>query len=420
MHLVILSQYFPPEIGAPQARLSELAARFADRGHRVTVLTAMPNYPEGRVQAGYGGLFCRERQGRVQVIRTWIYATNSLGTARRLASYLSFVASAMFFGTFLLPAADFVLVESPPLFLGIAGYWLSRLKGARLIFNVSDLWPDSVVRLGKLRPGSAAHRFALWLERIFYLKAWMITGQGRGILDDIGRRFPATRRFLVSNGVDPALFSRQRRSARLRTELGEGRSCIAMYPGLHGLAQGLEQVVDAAAQLRDLSDLMILFVGDGAEKPALQQRARELGVDNVRFLEPMPRVRMPELVASADIMIVPLRVHLPGAIPSKIYEAMASEVPVLLAADAEPAAIVERTGCGVVVPMGQPSALALALRRLHDDPALRRRLGENGRSAAETEFNRDRIVGRFIESLAVDGGTPPIDRMPVTSSTPGA
>lgn len=420
MHLVILTQYFSPEIGAPQARLSELAKRFADRGHRVTVLTAMPNYPEGRIHAGYGGLLRREQQGDVLVIRTFIYATNDLGTVRRLANYLSFVVSAMLFGTFLLPAADFVFVESPPLFLGIAGYWLSRIKGARLIFNVSDLWPDSVVRLGKLRPDSAAHRFAQWLERFFYLKAWMITGQGGGILDDIGQRFPATRRFLVSNGVDTTLFSRQHRSERLRAELGEGRSCLAIYPGLHGLAQGLEQVVDAAAEVRNLRDLMILFIGDGAAKPALERRARELGLDNVRFLEPLPRARMPELVASADVMIVPLRVHLPGAIPSKIYEAMGSEVPVLLAADGEPAAIVERTGCGVVVPMGEPRALALALRRLHEDPALRRQLGASGRAAAETEFNRDLIVARFIERLAGECAARPADGSSKATPTPVA
>ncbi len=399
MHLVILTQYFPPEIGAPQSRLSELAKRFADRGHRVTVLTAMPNYPEGRIHAGYRGLLRREQHGDVHVIRTFIHATNDLGTVRRLANYLSFVFAAMLFGTFLLPAADFVFVESPPLFLGIAGYWLSRSKRARLIFNVSDLWPDSVVRLGKLREGSASHRFSLWLERLCYRKAWMVTGQGRGILENISQRFPGVQCFLVSNGVDPAQFKRQRRSDVLRAELGGGRSCLAIYPGLHGLAQGLDQVLDAAAELRDLQDLMILFVGEGAAKAGLEQQARKLKLNNVRFLPPRPHGQMPELVASADIMIVPLCVHLPGAIPSKIYEAMGAEVPILLAADGEPAEIVERTDCGVVVPMGKPHALAQALRQLHDDPTLRRRLGAKGRGAAETVYNRDLIVARFIDRL---------------------
>ena len=177
MHLAICTQYYPPEVGAPQNRLSELARLFVLSGHRVTVLTAMPNYPSGRVHEGYGGLWRRESVDGVDVLRTAIYPTQSTGFLKRLASYFSFVFSSTIGGTFLLRRADFLMVESPPLFLGLAGFWLSRVKRARLIFNVSDLWPESAVQLGFVRRGGALHKLSSWLESFCYRHAWLVTGQ---------------------------------------------------------------------------------------------------------------------------------------------------------------------------------------------------------------------------------------------------
>src|SRR5262245_5670315 len=142
MHFTVLSQYYPPEVGAPQARLSELAAHFVRRGHSVTVLTAMPNYPIGRIQAGYGGMLLREQKEGIGVIRTFIFPTKETGFLYRLANYFSFVISSTIIGSLFLRRSDYLLVESPPLFLGLSGIWLSRIKRARMIFNVSDLWPE--------------------------------------------------------------------------------------------------------------------------------------------------------------------------------------------------------------------------------------------------------------------------------------
>ena len=145
--VAILTQYYPPEIGAAQVRLSALARGFVRRGHQVTVVTAMPNYPAGRLQPGYHGLWRREQQDGVSVIRSFVYPTQRTDFAHRLTNYFSFVFSSAVFGTFLLREADYLIVQSPPLFLGLTGIWLSRLKGTRMVFNVSDLWPESTVRL---------------------------------------------------------------------------------------------------------------------------------------------------------------------------------------------------------------------------------------------------------------------------------
>jgi glycosyltransferase involved in cell wall biosynthesis len=402
MRIGILTQYYPPEMGAPQARLSHLAGQLARRGHEVTVLTAMPNYPTGRIFPGYGGLWRREARDGVSIIRCGIHPTQSVSLRARLASYFSFVLSSLTVGAFVLPKLDYLMTESPPLFLGISGYLLSLRTGAKWIFNVSDLWPESAVALGAVSQGWGLRR-ALALEEFCYRKAWLVTGQSREILQNIQSRFPSVRVYHLSNGVDTELFRPELRSAAARARLENGfaggDSCIAVYAGLHGIAQGLDQVLEAAARLKDLESVSVVLIGDGPVKSELLARSRALGLTHVRFLDPLPKEEMPGLVASADIALVPLKVSLPGAVPSKIYEAMGAGVPVVLVAGGEAAEIVRRSESGVVVPPGDVDGLAAAIRALSLDPARRARLGASGRRAAERDFDRIGIAGRFIDHL---------------------
>jgi len=396
MRLAIHTQYYPPEMGAPQARLSELAARFVARGHEVLVLTAMPNYPLGRVHEGYGGLLRREELANTRLIRTYIYPSKSVSMLPRLWNYFSFVFSSLGLGAFTLPKVDYLLTENPPLFLGIAGYGLSRLKRARWIFNVSDLWPESAVHLGVVKEGLAL-RLSYALEAFCYRKAWLVTGQSRGILGNIEERFPAVPCHLLTNGVDPEFF-RPDLEAR-REHFGLRGRCVAVYTGLHGIAQGLDQLLAAAHRLRDVEGLAIYLVGDGPEKEALQQRARELDLPNLYFLDPLPRAEMPSLLASADLAIACLKQTLPGAVPSKIYEAMGAARPLVLVGDGEPAEILRETGAGLAVAPGDLDSLEAAFRTLAQDPAKRQELGAAGRRAAETRFNRWRICDTLIDRL---------------------
>ena len=401
MRIGILTQYYPPEMGAPQARLSHLAGQLARRGHEVTVLTALPSYPAGRIFPGYRGLRRTETRDGVRVIRCWLHPTQSVRLGARLASYFSFVLSSLLVGTFALPRLDYLMTESPPLFLGISGYLLSRRTGAKWIFNVSDLWPESAVALGAVSQGWGL-KGALALEAFCYRKAWLVTGQSREILENIRRRFPDVRVYHLSNGVDTKLFRPELRSADARARLEDGfggASCIAVYAGLHGIAQGLEQVLEAAARLKEDGALGIVFVGDGPAKRELVTKSRALGLTRVRFLDPIPREEMPGLVASADLALVPLKVSLPGAVPSKIYEAMGAGVPIVLAAGGEAAEIVRRAGSGIVVAPGDVDGLASAIRELSGDPERRERLGASGRRAAERDYDRIGIAGRFIDHL---------------------
>jgi glycosyltransferase involved in cell wall biosynthesis len=399
MRLSIVTQYYPPEIGAPQARLSELASHFVKAGHSVTVLTAMPNYPLGRIYPGYGGLFRQEQKNGVKVIRTFIFPTQSAGLLPRLTNYFSFMFSSALFGSMFLPRSDYLLVESPPLFAGLPGVWLSKLKSARLIFNVSDLWPESAVRLGVLRAGSVACRVSARLESFCYQSAWLITGQSKTILENIRDRFPNRPTFHLSNGVDTDLFKPDRATAEAPAALEHDAKTVVLYAGLHGIAQGLEQLVEAAEVLRHDMGLRFMLVGDGPAKRSLFEGARERGLDNVRFEEPRPAGEIPALLAAADIIVVPLKMYIPGAVPSKLYEAMASGRPVVLIAEGEAAEIVRQHQAGIIVKPGDIRSLVCAIRTLQKQPSLRRTLGSNGRRAAKENFDRAAIARRFIERL---------------------
>lgn len=395
MFITFLTQYYPPEIGAPQARLSELALRFAREGHSVTILTAMPNYPTGTIHAGYGGVVRREKLNGIEVIRTFIYPTQKADFVRRLTNYFSFVLSSAVFGAFLLRRTDYLLVESPPLFLGVSGVWLSWLKRARLIFNVSDLWPETAASLGILQRDSTAYRLSAWLEGVFYQRAWLITGQSKSILSDITRRFPSRAVYHLSNGVDTAKFGADLAPAPL-TRQGE---CVVLYAGLHGLAQGLDQVLDAALNTAATPEIRYVLIGDGPEKQALMSNARNRQLNNVEFRDPVSAASMPAIVAAADIVLITLKGYIPGAVPSKLYEAMASARPVVLVASGEAADIVRTHNAGIVVEPGDIVGLTRALLTLCGDPALRSELGANGRRVAEESFSRAKIATAFIQHL---------------------
>jgi glycosyltransferase involved in cell wall biosynthesis len=395
MRLAILTQYYPPEIGAPQTRLSELARHLSACGHNVTVLTAMPNYPRGKIYAGYGGIIRMERHAGIRVIRTCVYPTQSANIIPRMLSYLSFVVSAAFLGSFALNRQDFLMVESPPLFLGIAGLWLRWCKGSKLIFNVSDLWPDSAVELGIVAKDGLATRMAYWLERICYRSAWLITGQSKSTVGNIRQRFPGRPVYHLSNGVDTEAFSPCHKTASARASLGTDEQFIAVYAGLHGHAQGLNQVLEAAGVLLSDSRFRFVLIGDGPEKDRLQKLAYEMGLANVRFIEPLPHHEIPKILAASNAILVPLVGQLTGAVPSKIYEGMASGRPLIVISGEEPADMVEEFGVGLSVRPNDIHGLVRALRQLSEDVQLSKTLGENGRNTALQHFRRKDILERF-------------------------
>lgn len=406
MHIIILTQYYPPEIGAPQNRLSDLAVRLVRMGQQVTVLTAMPNYPIGVVHKGYRGKIsvCEISEG-VRVYRSWIFATRSRKILPRLMNYFSFVLSSLVIGGLRLPRAEVLVTESPPLFLGISGYLLAKLKRARFALNIADLWPKAAVDMRVITNGRLIAA-AGWLEKFLYRKSAWITAQTQGIAADIQQRVPRVKVRLLTNGADLDRFRSTKPNFTLLREFGLEGYFVVGYAGIHGPAQALETVINAAHYLQDFPDIVIAFFGDGPLKPQLQEQAQERGLKNVRFFPLQPRERMPDLIPLWGAGLVPLYNSplMSSALPSKMFEVMAAGVPVLLSAPlGEASAIIEAAGGGVCVESENPQALAEAVIQLYREPAWRTQMGQNAHNYVAHHYNRQTVAEQFLGYLLQDG-----------------
>ncbi|MEK6239489.1 MAG: glycosyltransferase family 4 protein [Planctomycetales bacterium] len=393
--LLILTQYFPPEMGAPQTRLSELAERLIDRGWQVEALTALPNYfPAGKILGDYDPKKpVVEQVGRTRTVRVPLTPAKQ-GFLKRLWCYLSFVRSARKHGPRLCSRPDLILAESPPLFICWAARYLARKWNTRYVANISDLWPESLVRMGVVRRGLAV-RLAESLESSFYRNAAGVTGQSEEIIEWVRQRAAGVPTQVITNGVSPDRFGKDKADDESRRLLGDSSVPTFLYAGLMGYAQGLDQILDAAAKVPRETPIRFVLMGEGPEREKLAERVAREKLDRVIILPSQPRDRVPAMLAAADATIIPLKTRLPGAVPSKIYESMASSLPIVLIADGEPKTRVERAGCGFAVSPGDVAGAADACARLAADPDLRKRLGEAGRKAAESEYDRDRIAGKL-------------------------
>jgi glycosyltransferase involved in cell wall biosynthesis len=406
MKVIFLTQYFPPEVGAPQNRLFATARSLRSRGADVTVLTAMPNYPEMRVHAGYRGrITATEEMDGLHVLRAWILVSARRGIFLRLCNYFSFVFSSLVVGLFRLKRADVLLVESPPLFLGITAMLLARAKGAKLVFNVSDLWPESAVQLGLVTNRSMI-RLSERLEMRCYRRSALITGQTQGIVRNIQHRCPDKRVVWIPNGVDFAAMAEALTAPPDRSRLEvlgiTSGDAVFAYAGILGHAQGLEVVLDAAARLKHRPDIHFVLIGDGPEREHLRSRASALGIDRVHFVDKMPRAPLIGLLREVDAVVVPLRRNdlFKGAIPSKIFEALALAKPLLLGVEGEARDLfIGQGGAGLPFTPEDPDDLARQAMHYADQRALMREHGANGQRFVRAEFDRERISERLWAEL---------------------
>lgn len=404
MKILFLTQYCPPEVGAPQNRIFEFAKQLKKFGHEVTILTAMPNYPRGEIFEDYKGKkLVNENIEGIDIVRTRIYATKSKEFTKRLRNYLSFTWSSIAQGTTHIGTQDFIITESPPLFLGWSGYVLAKLKKAKFIFNVSDLWPESAVKLEVLH-NEALIKASTWLEEFCYRKAAAVTCQTQGIVDNITNRgFDRRKIHLITNGVDTKFFKRENRSKEYRGSIGINDKFAVVYAGIHGLAQGLEVVINAAEILRKERDIKFVFIGEGPEKPMLQEMVKEKNLDNVIFLPMQNKKDMPKIIASMDATVVPLkRLDLfKGALPSKMFEALSSELPIILAVEGEAKELINKAKGGIAVEPENEKAIAKAVLTLYKDKSLREELGRNGRAYVMEHYSREAIT-RKLEKILLD------------------
>ncbi|NQT76973.1 MAG: glycosyltransferase family 4 protein [Bacteroidetes bacterium] len=403
MKLLILSQYYPPEVGAAQNRLHELAVQLRRKGVEVKVLTAMPNYPQMKIHDGYRRK-CHKKEDidGITVYRSWIYVKDSKSIFQRLLNYFSFVFTSFFAGWFRIGKCDYILCESPPLFLGMSAYLLSRLKRAGLIFNVSDLWPESAEKLGLIKS-----RFLLGMstrmEECLYKRSVLVTGQTQGIINNISGRFPDKAVYWLRNGVDLSYYNPDNIKTAWRTENGfKQDDFLIYYGGILGHAQGLEVILKAAVRLKIMPGIRFIVMGSGPVKDTLLAMKEEQQLDNVIFFETVTKSDMPSVVASMDVSVIPLKKLdlFKGAIPSKIFESLAMKKPILLGVEGEASDLfIEEGSCGLHFEPENDEDLAEKVLLLYHDQKLTAALGTNARKYVELKFDRKKIAAEFYEEL---------------------
>lgn len=400
MRILLLTQWYPPE---PQTVVSDVAESLRDYGHDVAVLTGFPNYPSGKLYPGYRlKAFQRETIHDVPVIRVPLFPDHSRSGVKRAMNFLSFASSAALFGPWLAPRVDAIYVIHPPLTIGIPAGVLSRLRGVPFVYEIQDMWPETLRATGMVHSQRVLGLLDWYAKRV-YRRAAAIRVISPGFRDNlVAKGVPADKIHVISNWVDTEFYRPVEPDPSLAVQTGMAGRFNVMYAGTIGLAQGLETILDAASLLGDLSEVQFVLVGDGADLERLQQRARSRGLKNVRFLGRYPAEEMSRLYALADVLLLHLRDDplFRITIPHKVFAYMANAKPVLVAAHGDVAAVVESAGAGFSCLPSNPQAMADATRRFCAMPESNRRaLGDNARRAACQSYARGPLTARIATML---------------------
>ena len=392
MRLLYFTQYYPPEVGATQTRAYEMSRYLAAQSHHVTVVTEVPNHPSGIIPPHYRGrLSERVRENGIDVLRLRVWASPEKTFKSRMRFYLSYMGMAFLAGTLIRGRYDLVYATSPPLFVGAAGLAAATLRRIPFVFEVRDLWPESAVALGELT-NPRAIAAAAKLESLLYRRAAHVVAVTRGIHARLkARGLPQSKLSLIPNGANTTHFHYDEAGRQaVRSELGLQDKFVVMYAGIHGIAQGLETLLEAAQLLRDSPRIQFVFVGEGPKKAELIQSAAAMALPNVRFLPEVPSSRMPAYLSAADCTVVPLRDEplFRGALPSKMFEAWACARPTVLSVSGEAEEVLNEAGAGIASSPEDPSDMAHAIYYLYEHPNEAQQMGERGRAYVLAHYSR--------------------------------
>jgi len=400
MHILFLTDNFPPEVNAPASRTFEHCQEWVKAGHRVTVITCAPNFPKGRVFEGYRNrLWQSESMSSIRVIRVWTYITANEGFARRVLDYMSFMVTGALAALFV-RRVDVVVGTSPQFFTVCAAFVVGLLKCVPWVFELRDIWPESIKAVGAMRE-SLAIRLLERLEMFLYRRATRIVTVTESFRRTLERRgVDAGKIAVVTNGVDVSRFSRREKDHGLVGELGLEGYFVAGYVGTHGMAHGLETLLEAAGALQrhsDGADVRFLFLGDGARKLALKELAKAMGLTNVLFIDSVPKEQVPRYWSVIDVSVIHLRRTelFTTVIPSKLFECMGMGIPVLHGVAGESAEIVRREGVGEVFEPENAAGLVSALLVMKNDVARLEALRIRAVSAAGN-YDRSKLARKML------------------------
>lgn len=400
MNILFFSDNFFPEVNAAASRVFERACLWVKQGHQVTVITCAPNFPQGKIYKNYKNKYHQEYIEGIRVIRVKTFIAKNEKIFLRSLDFLSYFFTASFAALFQ-KKPDIVVANSPQLFAGFAGWLVASIKRVPFVLELADLWPASIIAVGVMQQ----NKILKWLEKLelfLYKKARHIVTLTASIKQDlINRHVDPEKITTILNGVDLAKFTPQACDKVLAQQLGVSNKFVIGYIGTHGMAHGLENILQAAERLQHIPEVCFLFVGDGAAKAGLKQLAQQKALTNVIFADPYPKEMMPAVWSICSVALVHLKDAplFSGAVPSKIFEAMGMGLPLLLVApEGEASVIIQNTQSGVCVLPENPQVLAEAVMNLKQDPPLLHRYAQNSRLAAG-EHTRDKQASNFLETL---------------------
>jgi glycosyltransferase involved in cell wall biosynthesis len=411
MRIVFFSHYYPPEVNAPASRTSEHARIWARAGHDVVVVTCAPNHPGGRLYPGYANL---PRQSEtidgVRVVRVWTYLAANEGFARRTLNYISYAASATL-GMVGLDRPDIVVSTSPQFFCGLTGLIAKTIWRRPWVLEIRDLWPESIVTVGAMRKGLIV-RMLERIEALAYRQADRIVSVTDSFVAHIAERGGTREKIsVIKNGANLELFTQAGDDEECKRRYGLAGRFVAAYVGTHGMAHGLDTILEAAKLLSDDPRIVFLLVGDGAERERLEQRKQEMSLANVIMLGQQPKDAMPGVWAATDVSMILLRRSdlFKTVLPSKMFEAMAMGRPIVLGVEGEARALLDEAGAGIGITPQSAEELAAAVKRLADDRELRARLGASGSTFVRENYDRSKLANRYLdlleETIATAGAT---------------
>jgi glycosyltransferase involved in cell wall biosynthesis len=403
MHILFLSDNFPPEVNAPASRTFEHCREWVRAGHQVTVVTCAPNFPKGKVYEGYSNrLWQSEAMEGIRVIRVWSYITANEGFVKRILDYQSFMLTATIASLFV-RGADVVVGTSPQFFTACAAWAVAALKRVPFVFELRDLWPESIEAVGAMRKGRVIRALEK-LEMFLYRRAALIVAVTHAFRDKLAARGIDRHKIeVITNGVDMSRFQPRPKDATLVEALGLQGCFVAGYVGTHGMAHHLETILDAAQSLQSRPGgerFRFILLGDGARKQALKEDAARRGLCNVIFIDSVPKEEVPRYWSLLDVSIIHLRKTklFTTVIPSKLFECMGMGLPVLHGVAGESATIVESEHAGIVFEPENAAQLVASLERLSSDGALLDKLRANGLSAA-CRYDRSALAKEMLRSL---------------------
>jgi len=393
MHILLIHQAFASINQPGGTRHHEIARSLVKAGHKVTIIASPISYLTGKSTKDN-----LETEPGLTILRSYTYPSLHKSFFHRLISFLSFMVSS-FFNGMKVAKVDVVWGTSPPIFQGFTAWLIAKLKRKPFLFEVRDLWPEFAIAVGVLK-NPLLIRASRWLERFLYRNAKTVIVNSPGYTDYVSTRGARDVK-LVPNGVDPEMFIAPNQGAVFRRENGLTDHFIVLYAGAHGVSNDLGVVIKCAKLLQDHTDILFVLVGDGKDKPLLLQKAQEFGLKNIRFLPPVPKSQMAEVLAAADVCLAilkPLECY-KTTYPNKVFDYMAAAKPILLAIDGVIRQVVEQAGCGIAIPPGEEAEMAAAVLWFKQNPSEAKKMGKAGFDFVKINFNRNVLSAQVADII---------------------